>query len=65
MPTVTGQNVIEWKIKELARRSGKKFEPEQPANPYASMDKAQIKEQKALLKEAKKALKSEAKSEKE
>ena len=57
MPTVTGENVIEWKMREMARRAGKKLEPEAPKNPFANMDKAQIKEQKALLKEAKKALK--------
>ena len=43
----------------MARRAGKKFEPEQPANPFVGLDKAQIKEQKTLLKEAKKALKSD------
>jgi len=59
MPTVTSANVTEWKMKELARRAGKKYEPEQPANPFAGLDKAQIKEQKSLLKEAKKALKSD------
>ena len=59
MATVTGDNVTEWKMKEMARRAGKKFEPEQPANPFVGLDKSQIKEQKALLKEAKKALKSD------
>ena len=65
MATVTGDNVIEWKMKEMARRAGKKYEPDQPANPFAGLDKSQIKEQQALLKEAKKALKSESKSDKE
>ena len=59
MPIVTSQNIAEWKMKEMARRAGKKYEPEAPANPFAGLDKAQIKEQQALLKEAKKALKSE------
>ena len=59
MPIVTSQNIAEWKMKEMARRAGKKFEPEQPANPFVGLDKSQIKEQKSLLKEAKKALKSD------
>jgi hypothetical protein len=62
MPTVTGDNVIEWKMKEMARRAGKKYEPE-VKNPFQGLDKGQIKEQSKLLKEAKKALKSETKSE--
>ena len=59
MPVVTSQNIAEWKMKEMARKAGKKYEPEGASNPYANMDKAQIKEQKTLLKEAKKALKSD------
>ena len=55
MPTVTGANVTEWKMKEMARKAGKKYEPEQPSNPFAGMDKTQLKEQKSLIKEAKKA----------
>jgi hypothetical protein len=57
MATVTGDNVIEWKMKEMARRAGKKYEPEQPSNPFQGLDKTQIKEQSKLLKEAKKASK--------
>jgi len=56
MPTITGANVTEWKMKEMARRAGKKYEPEQP-NPFKGMDKEQLKEQKTLMKEAKKASK--------
>ena len=56
MPTVTGANVTEWKMKEMARRAGKKYEPEQP-NPFKGMDKEQLKEQKTLIKQAKKASK--------
>ena len=59
MATVTGANVIEWKMKEMARRAGKKYEPEQPSNPFQGLDKTQIKEQSKLLKEAKKALKAD------
>jgi len=58
MPTVTSANIAEWKMKEMARRAGKKYEPEGPKNPYVDMDKTQIKEQKALMKEAKKANKA-------
>jgi hypothetical protein len=53
MATVTGDNVIEWKMKEMARRAGKKYEPE-VQNPFKGMDKEQLKAQKALIKEAKK-----------
>lgn len=62
MPTVTGDNVIEWKMKEMARRAGKKFEPE-TKNPFQGLGKEEIKAQSKLLKEAKKALKAENKSE--
>jgi len=54
MATVTGANVTEWKMKEMARRAGVKYEPEGKANPYAGMDKEQLKEQKTLIKQAKK-----------
>ncbi len=53
MPTVTGATVAEWKMKEMARRAGQKYDAT-PANPFANMDKAQLKEQKSLLKAAKK-----------
>lgn len=58
MATVTGDNVLEWKMKEMARRAGKKYEPEGTPNPYAGMDKKELKAQKSLMKEAKKAGKS-------
>ena len=54
MATVTGANVLEWKMKEMARKAGKKYEPETP-NPFKGMDKAQLKEHKTLMKQAKKA----------
>ena len=54
MATITGDNALEWKMKEMARRNGKKYEPES-ANPFKGMDKAQLKEQKSLIKESKKA----------
>ena len=58
MPVITGANVADWKMKEMARRAGKKYEPEQPSNPFQGLDKTQIKEQSKLLKEAKKELKA-------
>ena len=63
MPTITGANVTEWKMKEMARRAGKKYEPEQPSNPFQGLDKDKIKEQSKLLKEAKKELKASKKAE--
>ena len=59
MAVVTSSNIAEWKMKEMARRAGKKYEPEQPSNPFQGLDKTQIKEQSKLLKEAKKALKAD------
>jgi len=56
MPTVTGANVTEWKMKEMARKAGVKYEPE-TKNPFAGMDKKELKAQKTLIKEAKKASK--------
>jgi hypothetical protein len=53
MPTVTGDNVIEWKMKEMARRAGKKYEPE-VKNPFSGMTKEDLKAQNKLIKEAKK-----------
>ena len=55
MPTVTGQNVLEWKIKEMARRAGKKYEPEKPKSMYEGMSAEELKkhqeEIKSFLKE--------------
>jgi len=56
MATVTGDNVIEWKMREMARKAGVKYEPE-TKNPFAGMDKKELKAQKTLIKEAKKASK--------
>ena len=53
MATVTGDNVLEWKMKEMARKAGKEYQPE-VKNPFSGMDKAQLKEQKSLIKQAKK-----------
>ena len=58
MATVIGANREEFILREMARRAGKKYEPEQPSNPFQGLDKTQIKEQSKLLKEAKKELKA-------
>ena len=59
MPTVTGSNVLEWKMREIARRAGKKYEPEGKKNMYASMDAKQIKEHESMIAEAKEGLQSD------
>ena len=59
MPTVTGDNALEWKMKEMARRAGKKYEPE-TQNPFQGLSKEQLKEQKAFIKDAQKALKTQS-----
>ena len=56
MATITGDNALEWKMKEMARRAGTKYEPE-VKNPFSGMDKKELKEQKAFIKDAKKASK--------
>ena len=57
MPTITGENALEWKMKEMARRAGKKYEPE-VKNPFEGMNKDQLKEQKTLIKEALRGIKT-------
>jgi len=57
MATITGDNALEWKMREMARKAGKKYEPES-TNPFKGMDKAQLKEQKSFMKQAKKESKS-------
>ena len=56
MPTVIGDNALEWKMKEMARRAGKKYEPE-VVNLYQGLSKDELKAQKALLKDAMKEIK--------
>ena len=51
MPTVTGATVAEWKMKEMARRAGQKYEPES-TNPYANLSQDELKAQKLMLKDA-------------
>ena len=43
-------------MKEMARRAGKKYEPE-VVNPYQGLSKDELKAQKALLKDAMKEIK--------
>ena len=63
MPIVTSSNIAEWKMKEMARRAGKKYEPAQPANPFQGLSKDELKAQNKLIKEAKKETKKASKAE--
>jgi hypothetical protein len=49
MPTITGSNALEWKMREMARKAGKKFEAEEPINPFENMSKKDLLIQKALI----------------
>ena len=49
MPTLTGSNVLEWKMKELAKRAGKKYEPEKPKSMYDGMTAKELKQHKEEL----------------
>ena len=47
MPTLTGSNVLEWKMKELAKRAGKKYEPDdKPKSIYDGMTADELKKHK-------------------
>ena len=59
MAVVIGANREEWILKEMARRAGKKYEPEGKKNMYASMSAEQMKEHETMLEKAKEALKSD------
>ena len=59
MPTVTSHNREEWILREMARRAGKKYEPEGKKNMYASMSADEMKEHETMLKEAREGLKSD------
>ncbi|CAB4153152.1 hypothetical protein UFOVP620_52 [uncultured Caudovirales phage] len=50
MPTIISDNVLEWKLREMARKSGKKYEPE-PTNPYAKLNEDELKHQQSLINE--------------
>lgn len=61
MPVITSANRARWMMEEMARRSGKKPEPQTKSNPFEGMSKAQLKEQKAMLKEALKSAEPDSK----
>ena len=52
MPVVTSVNRARWMQDEMARRAGKKPAPAEKSNPFEGMTKSQLKEQKAMIKEA-------------
>jgi hypothetical protein len=49
MATIIGANAAEWKLRELARRAGKRYEDDEPINPFENMNKKDLLIQKALL----------------
>lgn len=55
MTTVIGANREEWILREMARRAGKKYEPEKPKSIYEGMSAEELKkhqeEIQSLLKE--------------
>jgi hypothetical protein len=61
MPVITSVNRAKWMQDEMDRRSGKKPAPTEKSNPFEGMSKSQLKEQKAMLKEALKSTESEFK----
>ena len=50
MATIIGANAIDWKIKELARRSGKPIP--KPSNMYEEMSQNELKKHQDLLNKA-------------
>ena len=52
MPVITSVNRARWMQDEMARRAGKKPAPVEKSNPFEGMTKLQLKEQKAMIKEA-------------
>ena len=61
MPVITSVNRNRWMMEEMARRSGKKPALAEKINPFEGMNKTQLKEQKAMLKEALKSAEPESK----
>ena len=59
MATVIGANREEWILREMARRSGKKYELEEKKSIYETMDAKEIKEHESMLQKAKEALQSD------
>jgi hypothetical protein len=52
MATVIGANREEFILKEMARRAGRKYEPDEPKNPYEGLSVDELKAQKALIRKA-------------
>jgi len=50
MASIIGSNATEWKLKEMARRAGKKYEPEQPKNIYEGMSAEELKKHQEEIK---------------
>lgn len=50
MPTVTSHNREEWILKEMARRAGRKYEPEQPKSIYDGMSSEELKKHQDEIK---------------
>ncbi len=59
MATVIGANREEFILREMARRAGRKYEPEAPKSIYDGMDAEAIKEHETMLQKAKEALQSD------
>jgi hypothetical protein len=59
MATVIGANREEWILKEMARRAGRKYEPDEPKSIYDTMNAKEIKEHESMLQKAKEALQSD------
>ena len=59
MATVIGANREEWILREMARRAGRKYEPDEPKSIYDNMDANEIKEHETMLQKAKEALQSD------
>lgn len=57
MPVVTSVNRARWMAEEMARRAGKKLPQPESVNPFEGMTSEQLKQQKALLKDAMKEIK--------
>lgn len=52
MATVIGANREEWILREMARRAGRKYEPDGEPNVYDGMSREQLKEHKSMLNSA-------------
>jgi hypothetical protein len=59
MAIVIGANREEFILREMARRAGRKYEPEEPKSIYDGMDATALKEHELMLAKAKEALQSD------